>query len=343
MVSQARRPQRERADKRRAVPLELPDSAALSPSDPVPGKKKQRKQRAVEKAASPVADLTPEELAAGVSRQQQEDLFKLADRKAEAAEAWRSVGAAVLSAANRQFAALKSDPWRSQLFAKSSVQVGPVKMAFAKELFNVSIDTMLPKLAERQSKAAGLKASSGAMTVSFTPKRRPPPVGVELDKERPGFSAFMAAKLNEDTAAPSEGTDVTSEAGSSARTPLRTTKRQAEEEEEEMLDEWDSQLTEEERARYKAMEEQRSAECEREILAWEAEQSAPKTAYAVRLREPQIARQLLRLPEQWKAFEYVSVAGHQVQNAKLTKVHMHYDVATQQLTIDCTVSSGSEE
>jgi hypothetical protein len=322
----------------------LPEPVAPSPSDSIPGKKKQRNQRAVEKAASPVADLTPEELAAGVSRQQQEDLFKLADRKAEAAEAWRSVGAAVLSAANRQFAALKSDPWRSQLFAKSSVKVGPVKMAFAKELFDVSIDTMLPKLAERQSKAAGLKASNGAMTVSFTPKRRPPPAELDLDKERPGFSAFRDAKLSEDMAAPSDVTDATSEAGSLARTPVRPTKRLVvDEEEEEMRDEWDSQLTDEERIRYKAIEEQRSAESEREILAWEAEQSAPKTAYAVRLREPQIARQLLRLPEQWKAFEYVSVAGHQVQNAKLTKIHMNYDVATQQLTIDCTVSNGTEE
>jgi hypothetical protein len=341
VILEARRPPRERADKRRAVPLELPEPTAPSPSDSIPGKKRQRKQE--KKAASPVADLTPEELAAGVSRQQQEDLFKLADRKVEAAEAWRSVGAAVLSAANRQFAALKSDPWRTQLFAKSSVKVGPVKMAFAKELFDVSIDTMLPKMAERQSKAAGLKASSGAMTVSFTPKRRPAPAAVELDKERPGYSAFREAKLMEDM--PSDGTDATSEAGSSTLTPIRTTKRLAldEEGEEELQAEWDSQLTDEERAQYKAIEEQRSAESNRQISAWEAEQSAPKTAYAVQLREPQIASQLLRLPKQWKAFEYVSVAGHQVQNAQLTKLHLNYDIATQQLTIDCTVSNGSEE
>jgi len=252
------------------------------------------------------------------------------------------VGAAVLSAANRQFAALKTNPWRTQLFAKSSVKVGPIKMEFAKELFDISIDTMLPRMAERESKAAGAKLAGNAMTVSFTPKARAPPEGPQQDENRPGFSAFREAKLNEEAApSSSDSTEAGSEVGCHPRTPTR--KRHSPTiGDSELQYEWDEKLTDEERNRYKLIEDQRAAECKRQLVAWEEEQAAPKTAYAVRLREPQIARKLLRLPEQWKAFDYVSVAGHQVQKAKVTKVHMNYDVATQQLTLDCTVGYPEE-
>jgi len=345
------------ADKRRAVALEMPEPAAPVSSESATGKKRQGSEsakkrqgsesakrggrRAADKSASPAAVLTPEELGAGVSRQQQEDLFKMADRKADAAEAWRTVGRAVLDAANRQFAALKADPWRSQLFAKSSVKVGPVKMDFAKELFDVSIDTMLPKMAERETKAAG-KQSSSALTMSFTPKKRPQPQGLHVHEDRPGLSAFKEAKLQKADAVSSDASSETrSEAGSSAQTPTRKAPKKPTVDEAALEAEWD-ELAEDEKASFEAAEVARNAACEREISAWEQEQTAPKTAYGVRLREPQIARKLLRLPEHWKAFEYVSVAGHQVQQAKLTKVNMHYDVVKQELTLDCTVGYPEE-
>lgn len=319
------------AEKRRSVPLEMP---APPPGKPAPAPK--RKAPAKRPAA---ADLTPEELGVSMSREQLQGVYALADRKAEAADAWRSVGRAVLSAANRQFAAMKTDPWRKQIFAKSSVKVGPIKLEFAKELFDVSCNTMLPNMAKRrEGEAKGGPSASSAMTVSFTPKRRAPPRQPEVDEERPGFSAFAAAEAAKEEPAREDASSTEAHSDTSGEAPAPPAREAAPggKARAALAGKFDK-LDKRRKQGFEAAEAQRLAEWEREKEAWDEEQAAPKTSYGVRLREPQIARKLLRLPEQWKAFDYVSVAGHDVQHAKVTKVNMNYDVATQQLTLDCTV------
>lgn len=352
VISQSRRAGA--AEKRRAVPLEMPQATPLS-AEPASGKA-QGKKRAKQCAAprpEPAPDLTPEEYAVGVTREQQDALFKLADMKQKAGEAWREVGEALMSTTRRQFAALKTNPWRSNLFAKSSVKVGPVNIKFAKELFDVSVDSMLPRMARRQEEASDeAKKGAGAMTVSFTPKRRAEPEALELDEDRPGFSSFLAAKLKSGVVPSDAGSEA--HAGSEARSETRSdaageaaapAAARAEPEEagvDELRAEWD-ELADAEKEGFKAADEKRAAEWEREKEAWAEEQAGPKTAYGVRLRDPLLARKLLRLPEHWKAYEIVSVSGHHVQQARVTRVDMSYDVATQQLTLNCTVGYSNDE
>ena len=128
-----------------------------------PAKKSQKQLR---------KNLSPPEINAGADPERLADTLSLADKKAQAIEAWRAAGAAVQDAAQRQFTAMKlahmDEPAtsRKRKVAETSVRIAPVAIPFAKELFSLSVNSLLPKLSEKESQP---------IVCTTTPKRRRAP------------------------------------------------------------------------------------------------------------------------------------------------------------------------
>lgn len=284
-------------------------------------------------------ELSPAEQGLQLTKEQLARHLSRTDEKVQAIEAWRTVGHELLQAARRHFRAHKAHG----LISQSDFNMKPVKLDFAKHLFLRSLSS-LPVLQKAIEKPSDGLSISRSYKPNLKRPRKP-----KCDAERPGFSAFVdsidAKQATTDKAEPSNAADGgqaaqkeadasgadgeadvdgADGAGSSKAAP-RISKA-----EQRRL--WDA-LEEDAKAQFARVEAERVQEYE---AALAAEQSAKDNPQAVTLtvRDGDVMRKLLRLTSpQFQAFEYVSVAGHQIQQAVFEKLVLQYDVEMQHLKL----------
>jgi len=282
-------------------------------------------------------ELSPAEQALQMTKEQLARHLSRADDKVEIAEAWRKVGHELLQAARRHFRAHKAHG----LISQSAFNLQPVELDFAKKLFMGSLSSMpvLKKASDKPSK--GLTITHSYQSNGKLPKKP------KCDVERPGFSAFVeslkcAAEgvLSKEAQAGAANSGQEAEEGMAVQEGGKgkegeeggegEQKRRISKVEQRRL--WD-ELEEEAKTDFARAEEERVREYEAALEAEQAAQDNPK-AVTVTVRDGEAMRKLLRITSpQIQGFEYVSIAGHQVQQAVFEKLILQYDVEKQHLKL----------
>lgn len=206
----------------------------------------------------------------------------------------------------------------------------------------------------RHSKGEEIAAEEEAFSLQQTPRKLPPPTEPRLfrlqaqteaqaDDEsgpqphEPGFYAFMASRTTS-AAAPREEGEEEGQKKAEAEDDKEGDEAEA------MMDAaqvrlalWGT-MSEGDKQKY-AEEEAKVMQVYREaVQRYEAACAAPATKYVVKVLQPKVAKELLRVPGQWQAYRALTVAGWQGKSAELVDAKLKYDVKTEQLTVSCTAA-----
>lgn len=326
-------------------PLDLPTSM------PVPraaGGEKGVKRRVAREVDN---ELSPAEQALQMTQEQLNRHLSRADLKVDAIEAWRNVGRDLLQAARQHFRAHKA----CGLISQSAFNIKPVNCALAKSLFMSSL-TSIPVLKNA--------AENPSESITITPKypRVNKPKQLRSDDERAGYYAFVeslkekqhvasesGAASEEPAGAPEGEQEVSTEqtqgaadatggkedeageepVGEATKESVRAARRVSRA---EYLRQWE-QLDEEAKKEFSRIEEQRAAEYKAALEEEQRMMDSP-LSFTLTVRDGDAMRKLLRLPSpQFQAYEYVSFAGQQVQQAVFEKLVLQYNVKEEALKL----------